>query len=143
MHSLEEIQSILAYLPEPAATIFATAAFTGLRRGEIEELEWTDYFDGELHVVRSVWNGQTVAPKTAMSGSAVPVIRPLAERLEIHRLRDGDAKCGPIFSTGNWNPLSMNNVLNRKILPALNRCLHCNPLKPLVISLGFSRVMPT
>ena len=34
-YSLDEIQSILAVLPEPAATIFATAAFTGLRRGEI------------------------------------------------------------------------------------------------------------
>lgn len=124
-YSLEEVQYILAHLPDPAATIFAVAAFTGLRRGEIEGLEWTDYHDGELHVARAVWNGQTVTPKTAMSGSAVPVIRPLAERLEIHRLRNGDLKSGPIFPTGSKKPVSMNNILNRQILPALNRCLHC------------------
>ncbi len=124
-YSLEQIETILSHLPEPAATIFAIAAYTGLRRGEIEGLEWTDYYDGELLVRRSRWNGQTVAPKTEMSGSAVPVIRPLAERLEIHRLRNGDAKKGWMFSTGNGNPTSMNNTLNRQILPSLNICIHC------------------
>lgn len=37
-YSLEEINSILAHIPEPAATAFAVAAFTGLRSGEIEGL---------------------------------------------------------------------------------------------------------
>ena len=92
---------------------------------DFEGFEWTDYYDGELHVVRSVWNGQSVAPKTLMSGSALPVIRLLGERLELQRLRSGDAKPGPIFSTGGNKPMSLNNILNRQILPALNRCPHC------------------
>jgi DNA-directed RNA polymerase specialized sigma24 family protein len=33
-YSLEEVQSLLALLPEPAATAFAVAAFMGLRIGE-------------------------------------------------------------------------------------------------------------
>src|SRR5208337_1579695 len=78
-YTLEEIASILSLLPEPAATIFAVAAYTGLRRGEVEGLRWEDYHDGELHVSRSMWNGQPVEPKTAKSKAAVPVIRPLAE----------------------------------------------------------------
>lgn len=131
-YSLEEIASILAVLPEPAATIFAVAAYSGLRRGEIEGLEWTDYYDSELHVSRSIWNGEVVEPKTEKSRAAVPVIRPLAQRLEIHRLRSGNPQSGPIFRTSNvtettpnGTPLSLHNVVNRTILPALNRCVHC------------------
>src|SRR5216683_4257449 len=39
-YTLEEIGSMLAHLPEPAATAFAVAAYAGLRRGEIQGLEW-------------------------------------------------------------------------------------------------------
>jgi len=112
-------------LPEPAATAFAVAAYAGLRRGEIEGLEWPDYHDGELHICRSIGNGDVVTPKTAKSATAVPVIRPLAERLEMHRLRGGSPSTGPIFRTSEKTALSMHNVVNRQILPALNRCVHC------------------
>lgn len=124
-YTLEEIGTVLALLPEPAATIFSVAAYTGLRRGEIEGLEWTDYHDGELHVARSIVNGKASTPKTALSSAAVPVIRPLAERLEIHRLRDSSPDKGPVFRTGDSTALSLHNVVNRQILPALNRCVHC------------------
>ena len=53
-YSLEEIRAMLAVLPEPTATIFATAAFTGLRRGEIRGMRWEDYADGEFRVTQSV-----------------------------------------------------------------------------------------
>jgi integrase len=56
-YSLEEVQSLLALLPEPAATAFAVAAFMGLRIGELEALRWEDYRDGEMHIARSIWNG--------------------------------------------------------------------------------------
>lgn len=124
-YSLEEIGTMLAYLPEPAATAFAVAAYAGLRRGEIEGLEWPDYRDGELHIERSIVNGKPSTPKTAMSAAAVPVIRPLAERLEMHRLKYGNPSKGPIFATSLGTALSMHNLLNRTMLPALNRCVHC------------------
>ena len=37
-YSLEELNSILAHIPEPATTAFAIAAYAGLRVGEIEAL---------------------------------------------------------------------------------------------------------
>jgi integrase len=124
-YSLEEVNSILAHIPDPAATAFAVAAFSGLRSGEIEGLRWEDYRDGEIHVARSIWNGHTTDPKTRKSRAPVPVIRQLAERLEMHRLRSKNAQSGPIFTTGKGTPQNMNNLLGRVILPALNRCEVC------------------
>jgi integrase len=140
-YSLEEINSILAHIPEPAATAFAIAAFSGLRSGEIEGLRWEDYRDGEIQVSRSIWNGNVTAPKTRKSSAPVPVIRPLVERLEMHRLRSkktsstvpidtiegrsNGVQDGPIFATGKGTPQNMNNLLGRQILPALNRCAIC------------------
>jgi integrase len=124
-YSLEEIQSILSLLPEPAATAFAFAAFLGLRHGEIEGLLWENYADGEMHITRSVWHGHVNPPKTRKSAAPVPVIRQLSERIEMHRLRCGNPQSGPIFANSLGKPLSLNNVLKRTILPALNRCAVC------------------
>jgi integrase len=52
-YSLEEISATLAVLPDPARTMVATAAFTGLRRSELQGLPWEGYGNGELKVLRS------------------------------------------------------------------------------------------
>lgn len=124
-YSLEEIQSILASLPEPAATAFAFASFMGLRRGEIEGLLWENYVNDEMRITRSVWHGHVNAPKTRKSCQAVPVIRQLAERLKVHRLRCGNPQFGPVFANAVGKPMSLNNLLKRVVLPALNRCVVC------------------
>jgi len=124
-YSLDEIESILALLPEPAATAFAVAAYTGLRHGEIHGLRWEDYHDGVLQVARSIWNGRVTPPKTRKSCASVPVISRLAKRLEMHRLRGGDPQTGPMFANGLGKPLSLGYLLNNSILPTLNRCAQC------------------
>jgi integrase len=120
-YSLDEIRKILAEIPDPAATIFATAAFAGLRRGEIRGLRWEDYQGGEIRVTQSVWESHTTEPKTFQSRGVVPIIRPLARMLDAHRLRCGNPDSGPIFAASNGKPVSMNNVLGRTILPALRK----------------------
>jgi integrase len=124
-YSLEEVLGILACLPEPAGTVFAVAAFTGLRRGEIEALEWPDVKGNQLHVSRSVWNGRVTVAKTRASCAPVPLIEQVVERLELHRLRSGSPDSGPVFRNEAGGRLNMNNLLNRVILPALNRCHQC------------------
>ena len=124
-YSLDEIQAMLALLPEPAATAFAVAAFMGLRHGEIQGLLWENYHDGELFVSRSIWNGHVNDPKTRKGRAPVPVIRQLADRLEIRRLRSGNPQAGPIFANTVGKPLSLSSLVNRTILPALNRCELC------------------
>jgi len=118
-YSLEEIREILSKLPEPASTVFAVASYAGLRRGEIEGLRWSDWRDGHLHVERSIWNGEVMEPKSKKSKAAVPVIPQLAARLEMHRLLCGEPTDGWIFKTSNDNPLSLHNVVNRVIKPAI------------------------
>jgi len=78
-----------------------------------------------LYVTRSIWNGRVSDPKTRKGRAPVPVIRQLADRLEIHRLRSGKRETGPIFSNSLGNPLSLGSVVNRIIFPALNRCEVC------------------
>jgi integrase len=128
-YPLEEVQTILALLPEPAATVFAVAAFTGLRLGEIQGLAWPDYRGGELHVSRSIWNGHITAPKTRKGRAPVPVIPALARRLEEHRQRCGNPSVGPIFANIAGKPMNMNNLLHRQILPAIVRCEVCGARK--------------
>jgi hypothetical protein len=43
----------------------------------------------------------------------------------MHRLRSGNSLKGPIFANSLGNPLSLGSVVNRVILPALNRCEAC------------------
>lgn len=121
VYTLEEINLLLTLLPEPAATIFAVAAFTGLRRGEISGLRWEDFRNGEIHVSQSVWEGHITQPKTPLSRGAVPVIAPLAVRLKAHRQRCGTATSGIVFTSQNGKPLNLNNVLGRQITPALEK----------------------
>jgi integrase len=124
-YSLEELQTIISLLPEPAATAFAVAGYMGLRHGEIQGLLWENYKDRELFVSRSIWNGRVNAPKTRKGRAPVPVIRQLAERLEMHRLRCGNPQTGPIFANSVGKPVALTSVVNRVILPALNRCEQC------------------
>lgn len=124
-YDLSEIQQMLSVMPEPAATIFAVAAFTGLRRSELQGLRWEDYEGGLIRVSRAIWEGHESEPKTGRSKGAVPVIMQVAERLEFHRMRSGNPQSGPMFRNLSGKPVCLNNVLGRHILPALTRCEYC------------------
>jgi integrase len=78
-----------------------------------------------MYVSRSIWNGRVTEPKTRKGRAPVPVIRQLAQRLEMHRLRSGSPTTGPIFANALGRPLSLGSLVNRVILPALNRCEVC------------------
>ena len=54
---------MLSNLPETAATVFAVAAYVGLRRSELQGLLWENYQDGYLRVTRAIWEGQATNPR--------------------------------------------------------------------------------
>jgi integrase len=124
-YSNDEVNQMLAYLPRPASVMVAVAAYAGLRRSELAGLLWENYSSLELAVTRSVWEGHANQPKTKKSKAPVPVIPRLRSILDLYRLECGDPVSGPIFRSARGTPLNMNNVLNRMILPALNRCEVC------------------
>jgi integrase len=97
----------------------------GLRKAELTGLAWEDYDGSVLEVMRSVWEGHVSEPKTRRSKAPVPVIPALARILNAHWEQCGKPKTGSMFKSDAGTPLNLNNVLNRAILPALNRCEIC------------------
>ena len=127
-YSLEEIVSMLKDLSEPSATAVATAAFTGLRLGELRGLTWESYEPaldedslGWLSVTRLVWRSTVGDPKTAKSKAPVPVIPQLAQRLDAHRKHCGNPKAGPIFANSVGHPLDLNACYQRNMKNVLKR----------------------
>ena len=116
---------MLAVLPEPAHTLVATAAFTGLSRSKIRGLTWEAFGEDELHVLRSIVAGRVQETKTRARKASVAVLPSLAQVLKRHRERQGNPETGPIFCTGKGTLLDPNNLLHDQILPALNRCATC------------------
>jgi len=125
-YSLEEVATMLKVLSEPSATAVATAAFSGLRLGELRGLTWESYEPaqdedslGWLNVSRSVWRNTVGDPKTAKSKAPVPVIPQLAQILQAHRKRCGDPVIGPIFANSVGHPLDINGCYQREMKDVL------------------------
>ncbi|MGE0407181.1 MAG: tyrosine-type recombinase/integrase, partial [Candidatus Korobacteraceae bacterium] len=117
-YSLEEITRMLNVLPEPAATIVATAAFTGLRSSELRGLLWENYDGKQIRVTQSVWRCHIQEPKTRASKAPVPVIAQLAQRLNVHREKAGLAGGGFVFPNTKGKPLCLNGLAHDVIRPA-------------------------
>ncbi len=122
-YTLEEIVDMMRQLEEPARSVVAVAAFTGLREGEIRGLRWED-FDGEtLNVRRSIWRTHVGETKTEGSSAPVPVIPFLREILLAHRKRSlGN---GYIFSGASMRfALNLDNLTARVIRPVVGAQWH-------------------
>jgi len=114
-----------------------------LRKSELRGLAWENFDSGELSIKRSVWGTKKLAeklepgssvwggvanqPKTKRSRASIPVVKQLADALEAHRLRAGKLAQPdlPIFQAGNGQPLNLDNLVRRVIVPALSRCVVC------------------
>ncbi len=127
-YSLEEIAAMLKVLPEPSATAVATAAFTGLRLGELRGPTWESYEPaqdeeslGWVNVTRSVWRTTVGEPKTAKSRAPVPVIPQLAQSLASHRRKCGYPVTGPIFANTVGRRLDLEACYRREMMDLLKK----------------------
>ena len=84
-YDLEEIKKTLQVLPPMQRAAVALAAFAGLRRSEVQGLEWSDYDGEDISVNRSVWRGHVEETKTKSSKNYVPAIPPLRDILDKYR----------------------------------------------------------
>ena len=81
---------------------------------------WENWTPGSYQVTGSVYRGKLQEPKTEASGAAISVIRQLASVWALHHERMGSPKTGWMFASAReTTPVSLDNVANRQIKPAL------------------------
>ena len=86
-----EAAKLIAAMPEPERALWATAIYTGLRRGELQELRWSDVdlSRGMIRVERA-WDDegrQVVDVKTEAGVRTALIVAPLRAELVEHGLR--------------------------------------------------------
>jgi len=120
-YTLEEVAEMLDKLPEPARTVCATAAFTGLTRSELRGLKWTDY-DGEtISVQRKMWNTHVGSTKTDAREAGIYVVPLLQKILTKYKAEFPKLGEGWIFRGEKLlHPLDLDNLSRREIPQHIN-----------------------
>ena len=116
----EEMSRIVSEAQGMWRILFATAAETGARAGELYALEVPDidFARNIIHVRRSVWEGQKQSTKSLNANRAIDV---QPELIAILRDYLSGRTQGLVFPSKNGRPLRNNNVLRRHLHPLLKR----------------------
>jgi len=120
--SPDEVQALADAAASPQDhAIFLTAAFTGLRMGELIALRWGDVdFDTEaLHVYGSYSLGTLTAPKSGLSRT-VPMAEQVRDELDAHRRRVPHYRADLVFP-GERGEFLDGSALRRRYKKALER----------------------
>lgn len=117
----EQARQIIAAAAEPWGTMFAMAAMTGMRAGELLALKVTDLDleRGSVAVRRSVWYGHVHAPKSLASERVLPLPRVLVDRLRQFLKTWKPNEKAYLFATCKGNPIPIQHVVQRKLWPIL------------------------
>jgi integrase len=121
-YTLEEIENIISALVDhvDCQLIMALCFFLGLRKGEIQGLQWGDIDADYIHIRRAVTRGHIGTPKTLKSLRSLPLIQPVKGLLSLWR-----AKCAPgqvwVFQTGRGSPIGLKDTASHVIRPALDK----------------------
>jgi integrase len=121
--SPEEVWALVrAAASQQDAAIFLTAAFTGLRRGELVALRWRDVdFAGSVVRVRSSYvNGVLTSPKSGKVRS-VPMAPDVAEALAKLGQRQDFTSDDDLVFVGEWGSYVDPSALRRRYDAALRR----------------------
>jgi integrase len=120
-YKLDEVAEMLTNLSEPARTVCAVAAFTGLSRSELRGLQWQDYDGGTIKVHRKVWKGIVGPTKTEAREAGVPVILLLQKILTKYKKNFPSMGDGWIFRSEKvLKPLDLDNMSRRDIPEQIN-----------------------
>ena len=123
----EEFQALIPELPQRARVIVLLDGSTGLRRGEIIALRWSDidFKSCQANVQRSIW--RNVEGETKTEGSQKPVPLPPLVVEELKRWREEslykseDDFVFPSIRKNGEQAISPDSILKREIRPALRR----------------------
>jgi integrase len=108
-----EAAALIAALPLADRGLWATAIYAGLRRGELQALDWADIDleQGLIRVERS-WDRRAglIEPKSRSGKRRVPIPDVLRSHLLVHRLQQGQ---GFVFAGKNGRPFDPGSVATR------------------------------
>ena len=116
----EQLKRIIEAARGQYHVLFAVLAGTGMRIGEAAGLyvEDVDIQSQVVHVRRSIWKGEDLAPKTENAIREVDIDETLTEML---RLFIGKRKAGRLFQSRTGTPLAHGNLRKRVLHPLLER----------------------
>ncbi len=119
----QQERKIIEASPEPWRTLFAVAAMTGLRPGEVLGLLWedVDLEHGLIHVRRTACFGKLVTPKTKSSAATVPIPEPLHAILSAYLRAWKPNQASLLFATRNGRPHTTNKVNEYRLHPLLEK----------------------
>jgi len=118
----EEARKIITLASEPYRTMFAIAAMTGLRVGEILGLQKADLdFDRRMiHVRRSAWHGQIQTVKSKASQAPVAMADALATILKEYLATWKANQEGFLFLNRRSRPFNATKVVQLGLWPILD-----------------------
>jgi integrase len=118
----ENVVAILEKAEDPWRTIFAVAAMTGMRPGEVLGLspDDLDFETRQIFVRRSAWYSRLLTPKTKRSESIVPMPEPLEAMLRNYLLKWQPNPNKLLFANRRNNPYSENKVVQKRLWPILD-----------------------
>lgn len=119
--SAEQVRAIIAMATGQYRVMFAIAAMTGLRAGEILGLQSRDFdFEGRLvHIRRSVWRGKPQTPKSVNSEAVLPIPDQLVEIVKPH-IESLQNSMGWLFENSRGHLFIAENVVRQALVPILD-----------------------
>jgi integrase len=120
-YTLEEIENAISALVDSleAQLVMALAFFLGLRKGELQGLQWGDIDGGYVHIRRNVTRGVVTTPKTKKSVRSVPMIQPVHGLLLLWRKKNPNGVW--IFQNERGTSNDFRMLTDRTIKPALKK----------------------
>lgn len=125
-YTVDETMHILELLTRPQVqAIVALAWGSGLRKGEMAALRWTDYEPTEtgaiLHVRQSSWRGIISPPKTESSADDVKIGTEVCTFIDAYRVTIGNPLDGLMFCYSADRPINLDSLAYWHIKPILKK----------------------
>lgn len=122
-YSAEDVRRMIAVAPQPYRTMFAIAAMTGLRVGEVVALQKCDldFMHRLIHVERSAWYGRVQTLKSKSSRADVVMPAALLTLLQEYLATWKANPEGFLFLNRNGRPYAANKVVEYGLWPVLDR----------------------
>lgn len=120
----EQVRQVVENAPLAYRALFACAALTGARLGELLGLQWkhVDLVSQKLQIEQTLWNGQLLPPKTTGSIRTIAFGPVLLKELIEHKRNSARTEPGDfVFCKPDGAPLQA-DLLRRDVLyPVLDR----------------------